>query len=86
MDGPKPSRRRRPRAAERPGERSTPALHQRLGATDIADYDIADYIAKMSADLAKLASGARLDTLTYLLNLARLEAESHVPKFSAPPN
>jgi hypothetical protein len=74
------------RAAERP--EATQASHQRPAevAAEIADYDTADYIAKMSAELAKLASGAGLDTLTYLLNLARIEAELHVAKFSAPPN
>ncbi|WP_281024159.1 hypothetical protein [Methylovirgula ligni] len=40
----------------------------------------------MSAELATLAGGADLETLSYLLNLARLEAESHVPKLNEPSN
>jgi hypothetical protein len=47
---------------------------------------VADYIANMSAELATLASGADLETLAYLLNLARLEAESHTPKLGGPSN
>ncbi|REF84176.1 hypothetical protein DES32_3023 [Methylovirgula ligni] len=47
---------------------------------------VADYIANMSAELATLAGGADLETLSYLLNLARLEAESHVPKLNEPSN
>ncbi|MGP8231084.1 MAG: hypothetical protein ACLQL2_00240 [Methylovirgula sp.] len=46
----------------------------------------AEYIANMSAELATLAGGAELDTLAYLLNLARLEAESHLPKLNEPSN
>ncbi|MFZ0558933.1 MAG: hypothetical protein WAM55_06565 [Methylovirgula sp.] len=38
---------------------------------------IAEYIAEMSGELARLAGAARLDTLTYFLNMARMEAESH---------
>jgi hypothetical protein len=40
--------------------------------------DIAEYIALMTAELAALAGAARLDMLTYFLNMARLEAESCV--------
>jgi hypothetical protein len=36
----------------------------------------ADYIAAMSRDLAVLARRNGLDTLAYLLDIARLEAES----------
>lgn len=39
---------------------------------------IAEYIALMAAELAGMAGGARLDMLTYFLNMARLEAEFHM--------
>ena len=42
--------------------------------------ETAEYVAKMSAELADLAGAARLDMLAYFLNLARLEAESHCPR------
>lgn len=38
---------------------------------------VAEYIADMTAELAALAGAARLDMLTYFLNMARLEAEFH---------
>jgi hypothetical protein len=31
----------------------------------------------MAGELARLAGAARLDTLTYFLSMARMEAESH---------
>jgi hypothetical protein len=44
---------------------------------DIAEaaQSIAVYIAQMTEELGKLARAARLDLLTYLLNIVRLEAE-----------
>jgi len=39
---------------------------------------VAEYIADIAAELARLAGSARLDTLTYLLNMARMEAQSHI--------
>ena len=36
----------------------------------------AAYVASLSADLAALARSRKLDTLGYLLDMARLEAES----------
>ncbi len=39
---------------------------------------VAEYIAAISAELAAMAGGARLDMLTYFLNMARLEAEFHM--------
>ena len=36
----------------------------------------ADYIASMLAELAAMSGEARLDMLTYLIQLARVEAES----------
>jgi hypothetical protein len=41
--------------------------------------DTAKYIAQMSAELAGMASVARLDMLAYFLDMARLEAEAHYP-------
>lgn len=47
--------------------------------TDGADKaSVAEYIADMAAELAWLAGSSKLDTLAYLLNMARLEAESHM--------
>jgi hypothetical protein len=40
--------------------------------------DTADYIAKMSAELGSLAQSAKLELLAYFLDMARLEAISHV--------
>jgi hypothetical protein len=37
---------------------------------------VASYVATMSADLASLARRTGLDTLGYLLEMVRLEAES----------
>ena len=36
----------------------------------------AEYIAELCADLARMARGDGLDTLAYLLDMARLEAQS----------
>jgi hypothetical protein len=41
---------------------------------------IAEYISDITAELARLAGSVRLDTLTYFLNMARMEAESHVSR------
>jgi hypothetical protein len=41
-----------------------------------ASYNIAEYVAQMTAELAGLSSNARLDMLTYFLNMARIEAEA----------
>jgi hypothetical protein len=40
--------------------------------------ETADYIAELSADLAKMARLHRLDTLGYLLEMVELEAKSTV--------
>ena len=37
---------------------------------------VANYVATMSADLASMARRSGLDTLGYLLEMVRLEAES----------
>jgi hypothetical protein len=66
-------RRSRPQArklAQNPG----PQIRQ--PAKDAAS--VAEYIADMTGELARLAGAARLDTLTYFLNMARMEAESHI--------
>lgn len=39
---------------------------------------VATYVASLSADLANMARGTGLDTLGYLLEMVRLEAESSV--------
>ena len=41
---------------------------------------LATYIAAMSGDLALMARRAKLDTLGYLLEMARLEAENTAQK------
>ncbi|MGO9004971.1 MAG: hypothetical protein ACLQIQ_16710 [Beijerinckiaceae bacterium] len=38
---------------------------------------VAEYVALMAAELAGMAGAAKLDMLTYFLNMARIEAESH---------
>lgn len=38
--------------------------------------DIASYIADMTDELAKMAANSGLETICYLLTLARLEAET----------
>jgi hypothetical protein len=48
-------------------------LHQAVDVTAVAEY-----IADMTGELARLSGAARLDTVTHLLNMARLEAESHL--------
>jgi hypothetical protein len=66
----------------------TTLIHQQAAAdsdasqSSGADGYVAEYIADMTAELAVLASGARLETLSYLLHLAHIEAASHVPKVS----
>lgn len=74
------SRARNVRAAEPPeserakAERSAP--NGRRPGKDTAN--VAEYIASITAELATMADGARLDMLTYFLNMARLEAEFHM--------
>ncbi len=48
--------------------------------------EIAEYIASMSGELAKLAKAAQLSTVTYFLELARAEAQSHIAKVHSAPN
>ena len=45
---------------------------------------VASYVATQSADLATMARGTGLDTLGYLLEMVRLEAESSVRQNSGP--
>ncbi len=75
------SRVRTVRAADSPtqierakAERSSPCGRQ---PTEDAAC-VAEYIASITAELAGMAGGARLDMLTYFLNMARLEAEFHM--------
>jgi hypothetical protein len=72
---------RRPRTTRRQG---STRLEGDIAATNAAET--AAYIASAAAGLAKLAGGARLMTLTYLLNMAQLEAEAQLSKLSPPPN
>lgn len=39
--------------------------------------NVADYIAQMTGELARMVGAAKLDVVTYFLNMARIEAESH---------
>ncbi|MGB8277681.1 MAG: hypothetical protein WCF20_07100 [Methylovirgula sp.] len=55
-------------------ERSSP--YSRQPGKDAAS--VAEYIASITAELAGMAGAARLDMLTYFLNMARLEAEFHM--------
>jgi hypothetical protein len=80
----KPSRTRRLKSAASNGRRtSVPVLHD---ASPQHAAHVAEYIANMSAELAKMAGDARLTTLNYFLDMARAEAESQVYKSNAPPN
>lgn len=79
-DRPSPLRRPLPKTRQKKPEDS-PASPQHPHETVAS---VAEYIAQMSAELAILADGARLDTLSYLLHLAQIEAESHVPELSQP--
>jgi hypothetical protein len=45
---------------------------------------VASYVATMSADLAVMARRTGLDTLGYLLEMVRLEAESSIRPTSVP--
>ena len=45
---------------------------------------VASYVATLLADLANLARGTGLDTLGYLLEMLRLEAESSARQTPAP--
>jgi hypothetical protein len=45
---------------------------------------VATYVATLSADLATMARSTGLDTLGYLLEMVRLEAESSVRHAPAP--
>ncbi len=52
-----------------------PSAHKPLQEPD-DPAALAEYIAAMTGELARFAGAARLDTLTYFLNMARMEAES----------
>ena len=45
---------------------------------------VASYVAALSADLATMARNTGLETLGYLLEMVRLEAESNVRPTNAP--
>jgi hypothetical protein len=44
----------------------------------------AEYIAELCMDLARMARGDSLDTLAYLLDMARLEAQSVTQQMKLP--
>jgi hypothetical protein len=80
----KPSRTRRLKSAVSNGRKTpVPVLHD---ASPQHAAHVAEYIANMSAELAKMAGEARLTTLNYFLDMARAEAESQVYKSNSPPN
>ncbi|KAA5598984.1 hypothetical protein [Blastochloris sulfoviridis] len=45
-----------------------------------AETNVADYIAEVSAELSIMAYRNSLPMLAYILDMARLEAESHADK------
>ena len=46
---------------------------------------VASYVATISADLANMARQQGLDTLGYLLDMVRLEAENQMDRVEAEP-
>jgi len=46
--------------------------------------EAAAYVAELAADLARIARDHRLDTLCYLLEMARLEARNVADRISGP--
>jgi hypothetical protein len=81
----KPSRTRRMKSAEPRGRGKTPVPTPRTASKQHSAH-VAEYIANMSAELAKMAGDAQLNTLNYFLDLARAEAESQIYKSNSPPN
>lgn len=69
---------KRHRPARRPGADQT--------ITPADTVETAAFIASAAAGLSKMAGAARLTTLSYLLNMVRLEAESQLNGISSPPN
>lgn len=65
----------RPAADEAGGERAPNADSDRRSAEDAAA--LASYIADMASELSRLAGGAHMPMVSYFLNLARVEAETH---------
>lgn len=54
---------------------ATQVQHQPAATPDKAD-EAARYIGQMTGEMALLARGARLDTLAYFLEMARIEAQA----------
>lgn len=56
-----------------------PSLHEELPSNTPSEpmepADIAQYIADMAGELAKMASDANLELLAYFLDMARIESE-----------
>ena len=61
--------------------------NHKVGASpdDAERRDAAEYVAAMCRDLGALASRSRLATLAYLLDMARLEAETAARDGAAEP-
>ncbi len=70
-----PSLRRHPLDRRRaPREAATDLAARR--ARETAEAEVAGYIAQMTAEMMAMASRANLDLLSYLLSIARTEAET----------
>ena len=48
--------------------------------TDLSQREIAEYVRNLTRELARLAQGAHLRLLAYLLDMACLEAEAFLDK------
>ncbi len=72
---PSRSRARASRPARSPSEREPEPAPSQARTSGNNAAAVADYVASITAGLAAMAGSARLDLLTYLLNMARLEAE-----------
>lgn len=60
----------RRRAPRPPANREAPRRER-----EAAEAEIAGYIAQMTTEMMAMAASARLDLLSYLLSIARTEAE-----------
>jgi len=62
-------------------ERDDDAARTEDAALTILPADAADYIAQMTAELARMARTAKLDPLAYFLEMARIEATTCLRRF-----
>jgi hypothetical protein len=56
------------------------ALRARGEGESVGQVEVANYVAELTAELAKLSRQHRLDALAFILDMARLEAENS-PRF-----